>query len=137
MYQVFDFLSLGMVLWLLHRVLNSQRRTQADDDSLPVTPFVLGSLLLGWVFHGDLNDRPLFDTLWMSGLFAGSVAVVPQLWLMTRNRANAPAMTSHFVVMIALSRILSGTYMWHAAPEITCAPWVKLDVFSWKVLTSF
>jgi len=125
MYQVFDFLSLGMVLWLLHRVLNAQHKTQEDDDALPVTPFVLGSLLLGGLFHGDLNDRPFFDTIWMCGLFVGSVSIVPQLWLMTRNNTKAPAMTSHFVAVTAFSRILSGLYMWHAAPEITCEPWVK------------
>jgi len=123
LYQVFDFASLGMVLWLLHRVLNVQRKTQADDDALPVTPFVLGSLVIGVLFHADLDDRPIFDTLWMCGLFTGAVAVVPQLWLMTRNRANAPAMTSHFVAVMAFSRLLSLIYFYHAHTEITSEPW--------------
>merc|ERR1740139_484570 len=72
LYQVFDALSLAMVLWLLHRVLNVQSKTyEADDDSLPVTPFALGSLILASLLHADLDDRPIFDTLWMCGLFAG------------------------------------------------------------------
>jgi len=126
LYQIFDALSFAMVLWLLYHVLIVQRQTyEADEDSLPVAPFALGCLVLACLFHGDLNDRPLFDTLWMCGLFTGAVAVLPQLWLMTRNRAKVPAMTCHFVAVMALSRMLSGTYMWHAHDEITCEPWIQ------------
>jgi len=126
LYQIFDALSLVMVLWLLNHVLNVQRKTyQVDDDSFPVAPFALGSLVLAGLLHADLNDRPLFDALWMCGLFTGAVAVLPQLWLMTRNRASVPAMTSHFVAVMAFSRMLSGSYMWHAHTEITSEPWIK------------
>lgn len=126
LYQTFDALSLAMVLWLLHRVLNVQSQTyEGDDDSLPVTPFALGSLVLAALLHGDLDDNPIFDTLWMCGLFVGAIAVVPQLWMMTRNRTNTPAMASHFVAMMAFSRLLSGIYMWHAHDEISCQPWIK------------
>jgi len=125
LYQVFDGVSLGMVLMLLCHVLKTQRKAQADDDALPVTPFALGSLVLAALLHADLDDRPIFDTLWMTGLFAGAVAVVPQLWLMTRNRGNAPAMTSHFVAVMAFSRLLSLIYFYHAYPEVTSEPWFE------------
>jgi len=125
LYQIFDFVSLAMVLWLLHRVLTVQSNTyEVDQDSLPVAPFALGSLVLAVLLHGDLDERPIFDTLWMCGLFVGAVSVVPQLWLFTRSGAKVSAMTSHFVAVMALSRMLSGSYMWHAHEEITCAPWV-------------
>jgi len=125
LYQFFDVLSLAMVLWLLHRVLHVHSKTyEVDDDSLPVTPLALGSLVLAGLLHADVNDRPVFDTLWMCGLFVGALAVLPQLWLMTRNRV-IPAMTSHFVAVMAFSRILSGLYMWRAHEEISCTPWIK------------
>jgi len=126
LYQVFDALSLCMVLLLLKHVLNVQRRTlEVEDDSCPVLPFALGSLFLAGLLHADLNDRPLFDMLWMCGLFTGAVAVVPQLWLMNHNRGKVPAMTCHFVAVMAVARILSGSYMWHAHEEITCEAWSK------------
>jgi len=130
LYQLFDALSLAMVLWLLHRVLNVQSKTyEVNDDSLPVIPFALGSLVLAGLLHGDLNNDetfgPVFDILWMGALFIGAVAVLPQLWLMTRNSASIPAMTSHFVAVMAFSRILSGIYMWQSHEEITCTPWIK------------
>jgi len=125
LYQIFDALSLAMVLWLLHRVLNVQSKTyEVDQDTLPVLPFALGSFVLAVLLHGDLDERPIFDTLWMCGLFVGAVSVVPQLWLFTKSGVKVPAMASHFVAMMALGRMLSGSYMWHAHEEITCAPWI-------------
>jgi len=135
-YQIVDAMALCMVLWLLHRVLVVQRKTyDSEDDCLPLTPFVVGSLVIGVLFHADLDDRPLFDTLWMTGLFIGAVAVMPQLWLMTRNRGNIPPMMSHFVAVMAMSRLLSGSYMWHAHEEITCEPWIKgVEHAGWAIL---
>jgi len=124
LYQTFDAVSLGMVLWLLYRVLSVQRKTyDVSEDALPAAPFVLGALVLAGFLHGDLNDRPIFDALWMCGLFVSAVAVMPQLWMMTRTRTSVPALTSHFVAVMAFARVLSGSYMWHAHSEITCEPW--------------
>merc|ERR1719506_456935 len=93
LYQVFDALSLAMVLWLLYRVLNVQRNTyEAEEDVLPAAPFAVGSLILAAIFHGDLDDRPIFDTLWMTGLFVSAVAVLPQLWMMTHGRKSISAL---------------------------------------------
>lgn len=125
LYQCFDGLSLVMVLWLLHRVLFVQSRTyDATDDVLPSAPIALGCFVLALLLHGDLDDRPLFDALWLCGLFVSAVAVLPQLWMMTHSLASVPALTSHFVAVMAIARILSGTYMWHAHSEITCEPWI-------------
>jgi len=124
LYQAFDILSLLMVLWLLHRVVSMQRKKGVADDELGSAPFAVGSLVLAFVLHGDLDDRPLFDALWMCGLFISTVAVLPQLWLMTHNGKSVPALTSHFVAVMAFSRVLSGTYMWHAHSEISCEPWI-------------
>jgi len=125
LYQCIDALSLGMVLWLLYRVLSVQNDTyDTTEDSLSAMPFAVGSLILAAVFHGDLNDRPIFDTLWMCGLFISAVAVLPQLWMMTHSRTSIAPLTSHFVAVMAFARVLSGTYMWYAHSEITCEPWI-------------
>jgi len=126
LYQLFDATSLAMVCWLLYRVFSIQWNTyEAAEDGLSAGPLALGSLFLACLLHGDLNDRPIFDTLWMCGLFAGVLAVLPQLFLMARNKSSAPAMTSHFVAVMAFSRLLSGSYMWYAHTEISCEPWIK------------
>merc|ERR1719491_1564914 len=62
-FQAVDICSLGLVLWLLHRVLVVQRGTyQAEDDTLPVLPIAVGALILAALLHGNMNGRPVFDT---------------------------------------------------------------------------
>lgn len=126
MYQAFDVITLGLVLWLIHRVVVVQWRTyQAKDDSLPVGPIVVASLVLAGLLHADMNDRPIFDTLWMASLFMGILAVLPQLWLISKSNGQVEALTSHYIGMMAFSRLLSGTFMWETREDITCAFWVQ------------
>lgn len=125
-YQMVDVCSLGLVLWLLYHISIAHRGTyQAAEDSLPLAPMLLGSLVLGVLFHADMNSRPVFDALWMTGLLIGVVAVLPQLWLITRAGGKVPALTSHYIAAMAISRVLSGSFMWHARFDITCQPWVQ------------
>jgi uncharacterized protein with PQ loop repeat len=124
-YQAVDVCSLAVVLWLLHEVLtNKSSSYQQTEDTFLVWPFVTMSFFMAAMLHADMNDRPLFDALWMASLFLGVVAVLPQLWLMTRTGGVA-ALTSHFIAMAALGRVLSGIFMWHARADITCAPWIS------------
>jgi len=122
-YQAFDGLSLAMVLWFLYRLFIAQRATyEADQDAVPATPLALGSLVLAVVFHGDKDGSPTLDILWMCGMFASAISVIPQLWMMVHRRGKSPALMNHFVVAMAVARVLSGAYMWHAYPEIGSDP---------------
>lgn len=125
-YQAVDMCSLLIVIWLLYHVLVERRSSyEADVDSLPVVPMAVGALALAALLHADMNSRPVFDTLWMTGLFVGVVAVLPQLWLISRSGGVIQACEGHYIAMMAVSRVLSGTFMWHARYDITCAEWVE------------
>merc|ERR550514_1864519 len=90
LFQAVDVCSFAIVMFLLHRVLVVHKDTyQSAEDSLPIAPIVLGSVVLGMMLHADMNDRPLFDALWMAGLFMSVAQVLPQLWLITRNSGCA------------------------------------------------
>jgi len=122
-YQVVDVLSLGIVLWLLYRVLSAQRHTyEAEDHMFPVLPMAFGALVLAGVLRGDMNHSMTLDILWLCGLFISAISVLPQLWVMMRRSGGSAALTSHFVAVMAVSRVLSGSYMWYAYPEIDSAP---------------
>lgn len=122
-YQILDIMSLILVLGLL-RVVSTNASYDAEGDQLSERPFILGALVFAYMFHGDLNDRPLFDILWMWGLNISAISVLPQLWLMTHmEKPTVPVLISHFVGVMAFSRAISGSYMWYAAEEITCDPW--------------
>lgn len=137
-YQLVDVLSLLIVLGLLYHVLVTDRRTyQEEMDSLPVSWIAFGALALAAVFHADMNSRPLFDILWMAGLFVGVFAVLPQLAMVARTGGVVDALTSHYIAMMAVSRILSGTFMWHARFDVTCAPWYgEFNHAIWAILTA-
>jgi hypothetical protein len=125
-YQVVDLLSLGMVLWILYRVLYVQRHTyEAEDEAFPILPLAGGALVLAVLLHGDMDEWEILDVSWMCGLFISAISVLPQLWVMMRRSAGSSALTSHFVAVMAVSRVLSGSYMWYAYPEIDCKPWIK------------
>jgi len=125
-FQAVDLCTLGLLLWLLHRVVCVQGWSyQQEQDSLPATPMALACFVLAALLHADMNDRPLFDALWMAGLFLGIVAVLPQLWLVARAKGRIEALTSHYIATMAVSRLLSGSFMWHARFDLTCQPWVE------------
>ena len=68
----------AMVLWLLRQAVVGHRGSyQADADSLPVGPPLLGALALAVLPHADINGRPIFDTLWMAGPFVGMALALP------------------------------------------------------------
>jgi len=137
-YQAAEVCTLVLVVWLLRRVLVVQRATYDEsDDSFPTLPMALGSFVCAVFLHADMNSRPLFDSLWMAGLFLGVVAVLPQLWLISRTGGRVEALTSHFIAMMAVSRALSGIFMWHARFDLTCEPWLNdWNHAAWAILAA-
>jgi len=138
MYQAFDILSVGILVWLLHELFVVRRHTyQAEQDSLTISPLVLGAFVLAAILHGNMNDRPFFDTMWMASLFLGTISVLPQLWLITRTGGRVEALMSHHIAAMAASSILSGIFMWHARADVTCQPWVQgVNHAIWAILAA-
>lgn len=125
-YQATDFLSLALVAGLLYQVVMARGNGyQEAEDSLPIVPIIVGAVVLATLLHADMNSRPVFDAAWMAGLFVGAVAVMPQLWMITKTGGKVEALTSHYIAAMAISRVLSGAFMWHARHDITCEPWVE------------
>merc|ERR1719262_743220 len=124
--QVIDFSSMALLLFLLHQVLVVRRSTyQESDDSTSIGPMVLVTLGLAALLHGNMDAYPLFDTLWMAGLFLSVVAVLPQLGLITKSGGRADALTCHHIAALALSRVFSGLFMWEARNDIKCKQWIQ------------
>jgi len=68
---------------------------------------------LAALLHADEDRRVIFDTLWMAGLFVSVVAVLPQLWLITKSGGRVEALTSHYVAALALSRVMASKEFLH------------------------
>lgn len=125
-YQGVDMCGVAAALWVLYQALVAKRDSyQSEDDSFPVIPMVLSCILLATIFHADLNARPVYDTFWMSGLFVGSVAIMPQLWLITRSGGHVEALMSHYIAVMAIGRLMAGYFMWLAREDVTSKPWIE------------
>jgi hypothetical protein len=121
LYQTVDFISLTMILFLLHQVLVVRRSSyDASEDSFRVGPLIIAAFCLAAMFHGNAADNPLYDTCWMAGLFLGAVGVMPKLWLITQTGGSAQAWSCHYIAAMGLSRALSGLFFWEARADVTC-----------------
>lgn len=124
-FQALDICSLLVLLWLLHQIWFAKRNTCDEEaDSFPIAHMIVGAFVLAALLHGDMNRRPIFDALWMVALFISAIAVLPQLWLVTKTGGRIQTLTCHHIAALAASRILSGVFMWYARADITCSPWM-------------
>lgn len=125
LYQMIEAFSLLLSVWLFWSVKAKHKHTyQADEDCGNVLAIATVCLMLAALLHTNLADSPVFDTMWMTGLFVGTIAVVPQLVLICRTGGRVQALTSHYIVALALSRVLTGVVMWFAADELFSDPWI-------------
>jgi hypothetical protein len=123
-YQFFDVCSLIMLLLLLRSVIVDHSDTyQGFEDSLPMMPLMVGCYILAAIFHADMDDNPILDTVWMAGLLTSVVAVLPQFWLITQSGGQAGALTSHYIACMAVSRFLAGLFLSMAWEHLTCEPY--------------
>lgn len=140
LYQSIEACSLLSIGWLFYQVTVKYRETyQVEDDSTYAVSMAAVCLLLAMVLHTNLADRPFFDTLWMTGLFAGTIAVVPQLGLICKTGGRVQSLTSHYIIALALSRVLSGVVMWLANldGDLTSEPWIQgVNHGKWAILVA-
>jgi len=119
LYQMLDVCALLLCLNLMYCVFKSHRSMyQEEQDQFNVQFVALICFVLAAQVHPDLNNRPLFDTLWMTALYIDVVAMVPQLVLMTKIQGEVEALTSHYVGATALSKAASLIFWFHGFTEL-------------------
>lgn len=119
LYQALDVCALLIVLQILFCIHKSHRATyQAEhDSSCNIQTMALCCFLFAVLVHPDLNNRPVFDTLWTTALYIDVIAMVPQLIMISKCK-EVEALTSHFVGGTALSRLVSLIFWYHGFAEL-------------------
>lgn len=126
LYQATDVVSLLMLLLLLRRMyVVKESSPNASGDAFRVSPMAFTCLALAAALHADMDEFPLFDTFWMTGLFCSVVSVLPQFWLIMEDGGRTPAMMGHYIAAMAVSRVMSGAFMWMARYDISCQYWIQ------------
>merc|ERR1719327_383703 len=95
----------------------------------------LSCFVLAVLVHPDLNNRPVFDTLWTTALYIDVVAMMPQLSLMTKIRGEVEALTSHYVGATALSRATSLIFWYHGFVELAPLDG-SFNLAGWAIIAS-
>jgi len=119
LYQSMDMLMLGMCLVLLYSVLKTHRSTyQEDCDDFDVKPALLFCVLAAVFVHPDLNDRVFFDSIWAAALYVDVIAMLPQLWMISKVGREVEALTGHYVAAIACARVVNFVFWYYGFSEL-------------------
>lgn len=118
-YQIMDLLSLVVVIQLLYCVHKTHNYTyQAEHDTMPILPLVPPCVLLGYFVHANLNRSEFFDTTWATSTNLDTIAMLPQLWMMTKIGGQVEGCTAHFVFAIVVSRCFALMFWWSAYKDL-------------------
>jgi ER lumen protein retaining receptor len=119
LYQFLDVAALLMALQIIRCIFKSHRRTyQEESDTFNARTAVIVCVVLAVLVHPDLNARPVFDTLWTTGLYIDVIAMIPQLWMMSKTRGGIEALNCHFVGATAVSRCVNLIFWFHGFVEL-------------------
>jgi len=118
-YQTMDFLSLLVVIQLLYCVHKTYKWTyQGVHDTMQILPLLPPCLILGYFVHADLNRSPFFDTIWAVSTNIDTLAMLPQLWMMSKIGGQVEGCTSHFTAALVVSRLLTLAFWWTAYDDL-------------------
>lgn len=117
-YQFADALSLVCVLKLIHMIRNVYVSSyQETYDTMDVLRLVPGCVVFAVFIHGNLNNSFLFDTIWTLSMNLDTIALLPQLWMLSKI-GEVECMTSHFVFAMIVSRTCAFAFWWYGYTEL-------------------
>merc|ERR1719453_877916 len=118
-YQSADVMSIFVVLHLLYVTHKTYGTTyQSQHDTLDIFKAIPGCMVAAFFLKGDLNSSPFFDWVWTSSLLFDTIAMLPQLWMMTKIGGKIDGMTSNYVVALSVSRGFAFAFWWHGYTEL-------------------
>merc|ERR1719240_769248 len=122
-YQLGDVLSLLMVLQILYSVYGAYKSSyQFEADTLDIRNLVMGAVVLAVLIHPDMNSWAPMDIVWTTHLYVDAIAMVPQLWMISRMGGQVKGFTAHYIAATMLSNFLSGLFWFHASPDLVEDP---------------
>jgi len=132
-YQLADIVTLLIVFQLLYCCHKTHGTTyQAEHDTLQISHAILPCVLVALFTHGDLNSNQFFDVMWSVSMNLDTVALLPQLWMLTKIGGEVDGMTTHFVAAIFVSRGCALAFWVYGFVEL--APKGGPNVAGWTIV---
>jgi len=119
LYQFADCVALGVVISLLYSIHGKHERSyESELDTCGVNVFLIGCFVLSCFVHPHLNHNAIPDITWTTALYIEAVAMVPQLWMMTKKGGEVDSLSSHYIACVFISRILMMCFWANSYPEL-------------------
>jgi len=127
-YQLMDICSLGCIIYLLYCMhLNPRYVYDSDKDNMSISPLLLPCILYGVFVHGNFNRHAMYDTIWQISTNIETLALLPQLMLLSKTGGKVDASTCHWIVCTVASclcRFQFWVYAWEELHlECPAAAW--------------
>jgi len=106
--EVVAFLVAVSLLASIHSVHSESY--EAHHDTCAIHWLVVFALVLAVLIHPSLNNRRLPDMAWTAALYLESVAMVPQLFMMSKKGGEVESLASHYIACVFVSRLLMITF---------------------------
>lgn len=121
-YQLGDIVSLLITFQLLYCCHKTHGTTyQLEHDTLDVHKAILPCFVLAFFTHGDLNSNKFFDVMWTISMNLDTLALLPQLYMLSKIGGEVDGMTTHFVIAIFGSRICAMLFWYYGYGELAPA----------------
>merc|ERR550537_678193 len=105
-YQACDILSVLLVLQVLFCIHVSHKASyQASEDTFDVRNLIMGAFLLAVFIHPNLNNWTAMDIVWTTHLYIDAMAMVPQLWMLSKAGGRVDGLTVHYIAAVLVSSL--------------------------------
>jgi len=119
-YQIMDICTVVLASHLVYCCHKTFRHTyQEEHDTLPLVPLILPAFVLSYFINSNLNRSPFFDYIWFTSMNLETVAMVPQLWMMSKIGGKITGISSQFVACVVVSKVIAFTFWVYAYPEVS------------------
>lgn len=107
LYQFIELVALACAVILIMRVkkIHNESCLVGVDTCNAVVLFV-ACLLIAIAVHPKLNNSTLPDVLWTLALYVETVAMVPQLFLLTKLGGEVDSLQGHYIACMFIARLL-------------------------------
>jgi len=118
-YQACDVTALLVAFSVLLAVHGKHEQTyEKEQDTCGIFCFLVGGFVLAACVHPTLNSRTVPDIAWTFALYLESVAMIPQLYMMSKKGGVVESFAGHFVACVFFSRLLMITFWLNSYPEL-------------------
>lgn len=118
-YQACEVMALLVAVSLLVTIHGKHDATyEKENDTCAIMGFLGGAAVLAYLVHPSLNNRALPDCMWTVALYLEAVAMVPQLFMLSKRGGAVESFAGHYVACVFTSRLLMITFWFHSYPEL-------------------